>query len=134
MEKLGIHLWRVTLLLICMLSLVTLSACSTVTPQGGTEQEVTAELYTEPSVLKVGQELTLIAKVIGLQTLKNVELYFELKKDGTGKSKLIKIEQETDGEFTAPFTPDEAGNYAVIIHIINPDLHVTVKKEIVVGE
>ncbi len=119
-------------LLLSLILLLLLSACSTITPQGGTEEEVSAELSLSPATARQGQSTSLIAQIIGLKKLSDVELYYELKKDGTGKSKLIKVDGEVEGKFIGQWEPEEAGMYAVIIHIINPDIHVTVKKEVTV--
>ena len=116
---------------ILVLTLLT-SACNTVTPQGGTEEEVTAELSISPAVAKAGKQVSLLSKVIGLKKLNDVELYYEIKKDGTGKPKLIKIERQIEGQFIGSWQPEEAGHYDVIIHIINPDIHVIVRKEMTV--
>jgi len=127
-----LRLSKITALtLILMLSLLA-SACSTVTPQGGTEEEVTAELTISPAVARAGKQVSLLSKVIGLKKLNDVELYYELKKDGTGKSKLIKVEGQIEGQFIGKWEPEESGSYDVIIHIINPDIHVIVRKEMTV--
>ena len=109
-----------------------LGACNTITPQGGTEEEVTAELTVSPAAAKAGKPVSLISKIKGLKKLNDVELYYELKKDGTGKPKLIKVEGQIDGQFIGKWEPEEPGMYDVIIHIINPDIHVIVRKEMTV--
>lgn len=125
--------WKAALLTAALA--VVLAGCSTVTQPAGSEPPITSQLGTEPSSVKAGEEFTLVTLLDGAQSEKYVEVYFELKKDGTGDPILIKVEEAENNErFSGKVTLDEAGEYTVYTHIITLDLHLIEKDVITVGE
>lgn len=118
-------LLTVSILVMCLL----LAACSTETEAG----KVDADLSTDPAVVKMNESVRLTTNVTGLKTFDDVEVYFEVKNPDKSKREIVRVDQSDQGKFSGPAKFMESGAHEVIVHVINPDIHETIKKTVEVG-
>lgn len=113
------------IMLVCLLTLsFLLAACSSETDSG----KVDADLTTDPAVVKINESVRLTTKVTGLKTFDDVEVYFEIKNQDKSKRELVRVDKSDKGVYSGPTKFTEAGTHEVIVHVINPDIHATIKK------
>jgi hypothetical protein len=120
--------WFLTVTILVMSLL--LAACSTTKPE---VDKVDADLSTDPAVVKVNESVRLSTNVTGLKTFDDVEVYFEVKSPDKRKREIVRVDQSDQGKFSGPAKFKETGAYDVYVHVINPDIHETIKKTVEVG-
>jgi len=120
------------LLIACLLFMtLMLGACSS-EDLGGIKVE--ADLTTDPVSVKVNEDVRLTTNVTGLKTFDDVEVYFEVKNPDQSKRELVRVDKSNNGTYSGPTKFVEEGTHEVIVHVINPDIHATIKKSVEVGK
>ncbi|MWC26873.1 FixH family protein [Paenibacillus sp. MMS18-CY102] len=120
-------------ILISMLTLVMLSACSAKADESEVDpKDVAVDFSTAPQVVHTGEATTLIADVKGLKTLDGASLAFDIRKaNWKGLPEVINAEL-ADGKYMIKKTFEEKGEFFIYIHLYQGELHITKKKQLVV--
>ncbi|MEX2462495.1 MAG: FixH family protein [Paenibacillaceae bacterium] len=111
--------------------LAILSACSA-KPQGQDPSSVKVELVTDPSPAQSTQKVKITAQISGLNK-RGVLVQFDIQK--ADKSDLVDVLNAHSGEegsYYVEKTFDEPGTYNVYIHLLQGEMHLTKKRQLVV--
>ena len=114
-----------------ILLIVIMSACSS-NPQGQDPSSVKVELVTEPSPVQSAQKVKMTVQISGL-IKKEAQVQFDIQKlDNSGLPETLNAQSGGNGSYYVEKTFDQPGTYTVYIHLMQEELHLTKKKQLVV--
>ncbi|MEX2416748.1 MAG: hypothetical protein WD424_11435 [Paenibacillaceae bacterium] len=103
--------------------LLLLTACSSGGNTTWDPAEVDAILSAEPSSIKAGVEVKLIAQMMGIPDKKGADMQFDIIIDG--KSNLSGSHEEGEGVYSLLFVFPHPGTYDVYLHYYLDGEHIT---------
>jgi len=93
--------------------------------------EVEVELTTDPAAVQAGEEITLIARFIGVPNKPATDMRFDIPHNN--RSYLTKGHDAGDGSYTLLFTFPEPGTYDIYFHYYVDGEHITKIKKLEVS-
>lgn len=100
--------------------------------EGHHDQDVMAHLMLEDQQ-SVGEEVSIVSHLKQQEAaLEGADVQFEIWKEGAEKHQYVDAKEGNKGEYTAPFTFEEKGNYTVKLHFRKGEMHDHKEKSITV--
>jgi len=111
-----------------MVVIIILTACTSATDTAWDPAEVDAVLTVEPSSVKAGQEVKLIAEMLGIPDKKGADMQFDIIIDG--ESNLSGSHDEGEGVYSLLFIFPRPATYDIYLHYYLDGEHITKLKRV----